>query len=177
MTVPRRAATAIARAIARAIVPAIALGIALGITLGAASRASAQDSLATSGRCPYVRCALGIAPAWNGLAVVRGAGGERVATLGFFRAGALPVFAAHDSARYYAARAVRVRRIASVLTDVGALALVGGTVRAIGAGGLDRSGRVAMATGAAAFAVSVPLQFAADGHLARAVWWFNAALR
>src|SRR5512132_1132708 len=34
--------------------------------------------------CRYERCALGIAPRWDGLAVVRGTSGERVATLHFF---------------------------------------------------------------------------------------------
>src|SRR3982751_7004456 len=34
--------------------------------------------------CTYHECALGIAPTWNGLAVVRGTGGPRVANLHFF---------------------------------------------------------------------------------------------
>ena len=156
--------------------------------LGAAARSDAQGTSAdgsatpsradTSRGCPYVRCALGIAPVWNGLAVVRGSSGAHVATLGFFRARPLPpLFAAHDSAARYAARAVRVRRLGSALTDGGALLLAVGGVRALAAGRLDGGGRIAVGAGAAALAVSVPLQFAADGHLSRAVWWYNATLR
>ncbi|WP_025413911.1 hypothetical protein [Gemmatirosa kalamazoonensis] len=160
----------------------------LAALLGAAARSGAQGTAVDSGptpsradtsrACPYVRCALGIAPVWNGLAVVRGSSGAHVATLGFFRARPLPpLFAAHDSAAHYAARAVRVRRQASALTDGGALLLAVGGVRALAAGRLDRGGSIVLGAGAAAFAVSVPLQFAADGHLSRAVWWYNATLR
>ena len=42
-------------------------------------------------KCTYARCALSIAPAWNGLDVVSGSSGTRVTGLGFFwprRAGA-----------------------------------------------------------------------------------------
>lgn len=151
------------------------LRVILAIALLAASRrASAQDSTAA---CPYVRCALGIAPVWHGLAVVRGARSETVAMLGFFRARPLTLFAGHDSAGHDAARAFRTRRVASALTDGGALLLAIGAMRALGAGRLDASGRVLLGVGAATLGASVPLQFAADGHLSRAVWWYNAALR
>ena len=88
--------------------------------------------------CSYETCALGIAPAWNGLDVVLGATGARVASLGFFLPRDIaPTFAGSDSAMRYAVRAVSVRRVAAV-------------------------------------AISVPLQFSADGLLSRAVWWHNA---
>lgn len=147
-----------------------------GVLALVAARLPAQDSAAPTPPCPYVRCALGIAPVWNGLAVVRGADGERVATLGFFHARPLPLFAGCDSARTYAVRAVRTRRIARVLTDVGGLTLAITAARALAAHHLDRGARVAALAGAATFGASVPLQFAADGHLARAVWWYNSAV-
>jgi len=164
------------RTVRRCARPAYAT-LTLLVLCGAAPPVRAQaaavlrDSVPSDSACPYVRCALGIAPVWNGLAVVRGARGEPVATLGFFRARALPLFAGHDSAAHYATRAVRVRGVASALTDGGALMLAVGAARALGAGRLDRGGRVLVAAGAATLGVSVPF------HLSRAVWWYNAALR
>jgi hypothetical protein len=38
---------------------------------------------------------------------------------------------------------------------------------------MDDSDRVIAVIGAASLGVSVPLQFAADGALSRAVWWHN----
>lgn len=124
--------------------------------------------------CSYERCALGIAPTWSGLNVVRGTDGTRVASLGFFWPRDLaPVFAGRDSAARYATRAVRVRRGGAVLTDAGILLLGYAVARQIGTGGLRRGDRVAAGAGVAAMAASVPLQFAADGLLSRAVWWHN----
>lgn len=124
--------------------------------------------------CTYARCALAIAPVWNGLDVVRGAEAHRVTRLGFFWTSDIaPSVAGNDSAVAYAVRAVRVRRVAAMFTDVGALALGYAAARRLQNGsfaGVDRG--VAMG-GAAAFAVSVPLQFAADGLLSRSLWWFN----
>jgi hypothetical protein len=70
-----------------------------------------------------------------------------------------------------------VRRVASTLTDAGALLLAVGGARTLAAGRVDGVGRAVLATGAVAFGASVPLQFAADGHLSRAVWWRNAPTR
>lgn len=124
--------------------------------------------------CNYARCALGIVPAWNGLLITRGASHERVANLGFFWAGSLDhVFAGSDSAVAYGRRAVRTRRAAAALTDLGALALGVASIRGLANGRLSTGDRAAAVAGAAAFAVSVPLQFAADGQLSRAIWWRN----
>lgn len=124
--------------------------------------------------CIYTRCALGIAPVWNGLLVTRGASQQRVANLGFFWTSTLAApFAGNDSALVYANRAVRVRRVAAVLTDVGVLALGYTAVRAATQGRLVGSDRIVAVAGGSVFAVSVPLQFAADGLLSRAVWWRN----
>ena len=124
--------------------------------------------------CTYLHCALGIAPAWNALDVVDGATGRRVASLGFFWPHRIDAsFAGSDSAIAYAAKAFRVRRAAAVFTDVGALLLGYAAVRQVN-GGLHGSDRIVGALGAGAFAVSVPLQFSADGLLSKAVWWHNA---
>ena len=151
--------------------------------LGAAVIAMSSEQLLAQGTslsaaaasCTYQRCALGIAPAWNGLVVTRGAAQERVANLGFFWTRSLDhVFVGSDSALAQGRRAVRVRRVAAVLTDVGALTLGYAAVRAVSRGSLTHAERVVSIAGGAAFAASVPLQFAADGLLSRAVWWRNA---
>ena len=46
-------------------------------------------------------------------------------------------------------------------------------VNALRAGHVRRQDGVLAGIGGAALAVSVPLQFAADGALSRAVWWYN----
>jgi len=46
--------------------------------------------------------------------------------------------------------------------------------RAAGMGRVSRTEQVVGGAGLAALLVSVPLQFAADGALSRAVWWHNA---
>jgi hypothetical protein len=125
--------------------------------------------------CDYRRCALSIAPAWNGLALVEGQTGRRTANLNFFWPRSLaPVFVGSDSAARYGARAVKVRRGAAVLTDVGAVVLGYALAQRASTGRLEGGARVAAGVGAAAIFVSVPLHFAADGYLSRAVWWHNA---
>jgi hypothetical protein len=134
-----------------------------------ASAVRAQDS-----SCTYVRCALAIAPVWNGLNVVRGTQAHRVGGLGFFWTGDItPSVAGNDSAVAYATRAVHVRRVAAVLTDVGVLALGYATARRLQHGSFGSADRGVALGGSVAFAASVPLQFAADGLLSRALWWFN----
>lgn len=131
--------------------------------------ASAQDT-----PCTYAQCALAIAPVWNGLDVVRGSEGHRVTGLGFFWTGDISrAVAGNDSAVAYAVRAVQVRRAAAALTDVGALALGYVAARRLRNGALAGMDRSVAIEGGAALAISVPLQFMADGLLSRSVWWFN----
>jgi hypothetical protein len=142
---------------------------ALVCTVAGAQSAPARES------CSYTQCALGIVPAWNGLLVTQGAAHTRVANMGFFWTGSLDrVFAPHDSALAYGRRAVRVRRTAAVLTDLGAAALGYAVVRGVAKGRLNGGDKTVAIVGGAAFAVSVPLQFSADGLLSRAVWWRNS---
>lgn len=124
--------------------------------------------------CPYSRCALAIAPVWNGLDVVRGAEGQRVTGLGFFWTGDIShAVAGNDSAVTYAVRAVQVRRVAAVFTDVGVLALGYAVARRAQNGSFSNVDRGIAVGGGTALAISVPLQFAADGLLSRSLWWFN----
>ena len=130
--------------------------------------------------CAYRECALGIAPTWNGLAVVRGTDGVRVANLYFFWP--RDVTAAlrgdinqpgADSAAAQARRAVSIRRAGATLTDLGVLTLAVAAVRSIRHGKADRTDQILGGAGIGALAISVPFQFAADGALSRAVWWHN----
>jgi hypothetical protein len=137
----------------------------------------AQTAAPDTAACDYRRCAYGIAPAWDGLAVVRGANESRVANLYFLWPRDISAhFAGSDSAMTHVRRAVHLRRIGAVLTNAGALTLLAAAAGALNAGHARRSDSALGLAGAAAFAVSVPLQFAADGELSRAVWWHNLRL-
>lgn len=136
----------------------------------------------TGGDCAYAACALGIAPRWNGLAVVRGPSGPDVANLHFFwphdvsaafRSPAVLTPSA-DSALAQARRAVRLRRIGAALTDGGMLVVAIGALGAAREGRVRRSDGILLRVGGATLGLSVPFQFAADGALSRAVWWHNA---
>jgi hypothetical protein len=140
--------------------------------------ASAQQAPADSA-CTYRRCALGIAPTWNGLAVVRGVDLQRVANLGFLWprdiSGAFSISAQSgvDSATVHARRAVHLRRLAAFFTDAGLILGTYTVARAAANSRLSTADRALGIGGAVAFGVGVPLQFAADGALSRAVWWYN----
>lgn len=139
--------------------------------LACASRMSAQA--APGPACDYRDCALGIAPAWSGLRVVRGERETRVASLGFFwTRDVSPAFEGSE-ARRNARRAVALRRAGAFLTDAGILLGGFAAAQAVSQGRLGESARPIAIAGATALALSVPLQFAADGALSRAVWWHN----
>lgn len=146
-----------------------------------AQRAEPAGHERPAAECSYESCALGITPRWNGLAVARGAAGVEVANLNFFWprdiSSALRTSAASDGAdpAYREARlAVSLRRIGAVLTDGGLVLAAVGAVGALHAGHIRRVDGAFIAAGGAALGVSIPLQFAADGALSRAVWFHNA---
>lgn len=149
-----------------------------------ATHATAQGAAASADSataCNYRSCALNIAPRWNGLAVVRGSAGREATNLYFlWPRDITPVFLgdiAHassaDSATSTARAAVRLRRIGALLTGTG-LALA--SAAAVDASRSEHRGRwnrgLVIAAGTAV-GISVPFQFAADGQLSRAVWWYN----
>ncbi|HEX7977079.1 MAG TPA: hypothetical protein VF461_00645 [Gemmatimonadaceae bacterium] len=142
---------------------------------GPSTIAPASDSA-----CSYRQCALGIAPAWNGLAVVRGTGGPRVANLHFFWPADIstalrgdPFARGADSAAASARRAISLRRAGAALTDLGVVATGIAVVTGMRARRIRTEERAVGGAGFAAILLSVPLQFAADGALSRAVWWHN----
>lgn len=151
----------------------------------AARSASAQGSeripdATAAPICSYAACALTIAPRWNGLAVVQGTTSHTVANLNFFwprdvsdlLGGTTSPSA--QRARETASGAVRLRRIGATLTDGGIILLATAAIRSVSAGHVRQSDAVIAGVGGAAFGLSVPFQFAADGMLSRAVWWYNA---
>lgn len=138
------------------------------VSLFVSARAQAQDST-----CEYARCALSIAPRLTSLDVVRGEAETRVASLPFLWPGDVTrIFVTDSVALSLAQRAVRHRRLAALMTDVGIVAAV------VGASQLhsetDRSRGTALVSGGAMLIVaSVPIHFSADADLSRAVWRFN----
>lgn len=131
--------------------------------------------------CSYAACALVIIPRWNGLAVVRSTNGPGMANLNFFwprsvtaalRGGAMGDAAA-DSAAAHAQHALGLRRAGAAFTDLGMVAVAVVAARVASNGGMSGADKVAAGAGLASLAISVPLQFGADGELSRAVWWHN----
>ena len=168
--------------LSRLLLRAVLFGAACAAGARSASAQQAgPDALGEGAECAYIACALNIAPRWNGLAVVRGSDGPRLANLNFFwprditatLRGPSPLPAGADSAAAQARRAVHVRRIGAVLTDAGIAAVAIGAAGALRAGRVRTTDGVLLGIGGAALGVSVPFQFAADGALSRAVWWHN----
>ena len=149
-----------------------ALALLFGIQAGSA--AAQRTTGRTDPNCAYQTCALGLAPVWNGLDVTRGDSQTRVATLGFFIPEDIShVFAEDADARDAARDAFRIRQAGAVLTDAGALLAVTGLARALFQRDWDGLSTGLTLAGATSLAAAIPVQFAADGALSRAVWLFN----
>lgn len=154
--------------------------LSLAVASIAGARSAAGQAADSAAGCGYRECALGIAPRWNGLALVRGVRGEPVANLGFFwprdvsatLRGAEATAPGADAAVREARRALRLRRIGALLTDAGGVAIAVAAARAARSGG-GRPTALLAGGGGLALVLSVPFQFAADGALSRAVWWHN----
>lgn len=146
----------------------------LAVTPAAAQRPGAMAVHSTVKSCTYEVCALAIAPVWYGLALERGTDHAKAGVLGFF----LPhdvraAFEGSDSAQVFAKRALRVRRAGAVLTDLGGALIIAGATIAIRDKHFTRDSKTMGIAGASLLTFSVPAQFIADGHLSRAVWWYN----
>jgi hypothetical protein len=129
----------------------------------------------------YRSGALSIAPRWDGLAVVRGANRQSVANLHFFwprditpeLRGTDTTAIGLDSLTRHAQRAVALRRAGAGFTDLGVLTMAVAVIRSLRDGRFATRDQQLAAAAVGALVVSVPLQFAADGELSRAVWWHN----
>ena len=146
---------------------------ALVFTAAASAPLAAQSEPAPA-NCTYESCALGLAPAWNGLAITRGIAQRQIAVLGFFYPDDIrPVFADNAQALEAAEEALRTRTVGAILTDAGLLLLGTGLARAAFQREFDGLSKALALTGGVALGVSIPFQLAADGYLSRAVWWHN----
>jgi hypothetical protein len=134
---------------------------------------SASVRAQTLSSCDYETCALSIAPRLTGLDVVRGKAETRVASLAFlWPRDPSNAFGPDSLAGRLATRALRQRRIAAAMTNIGfAVALLGSVQRS--AGHQHSTSVRAMSIGVALLAGSVPIHFSADANLARAVWYHN----
>jgi hypothetical protein len=140
--------------------------------LSSAATLHAQASRETN--CSYQQCALGLSPAWNGLAVTRGATQEQAGVLGFFWPGDVSrPFEADREALTAARDAMAVRQTAAILTDAGVVLAATGLARGLFHQDWDKLSSALTIAGGTAIIASVPIQFAADGYLSRAVWLFN----
>ena len=140
----------------------------------AASPSVSQSQRQAPANCTYQTCALGLAPVWDGLAVTRGDSERRVATLGFFLPGDVSSVFEGDAEALEAARAaVQMRQIGAALTDGGLVLAATGIARALFRRDWDKLSTAFTIGGATALGVSIPVQFAADGQLSRAVWLYN----
>jgi hypothetical protein len=146
------------------------IAAAIGLSFAARS-ALAQGPDST---CRYEYCALSIAPRLLALDVVRGVREERVASLAFlFPARVTSVFAGNEAAEQRATHAFRLRRVAAVLTDVGAIVVASAGSHAVATAHRRGASVTLSGVGLAIIASSVPIHFAADGELSRAVWEYN----
>jgi hypothetical protein len=152
--------------------------IALVIAFSMSVEASAQAPMTVTAQvgCTYATCAVRIERSLFGERLVRGALGERVSTLGLFGGGVDLLFDA-DSAKVHAQAYVWNVKRSALLGGAGAVALsVASSTRAFQSGRVTNGEVVAVVAGAVALAVSVPFELRARRELARAIWWYNAAL-
>ncbi|HKN67572.1 MAG TPA: hypothetical protein VJW73_14910 [Gemmatimonadaceae bacterium] len=168
--------------VARVLIPVV-FAAALPRSM-AAQQAAAPTPAATTpndSAATYRSAALSIAPRWDGLAVVRGANRQLVTNLHFFwprditpeLRGTDTTAIGLDSLTRHAQRAVALRRAGAGFTDLGVLTMAVAMVRSLRDGRFATRDQQLAAAAVGALVVSVPLQFAADGELSRAVWWHN----
>jgi hypothetical protein len=142
----------------------VALLFAPGVARGQASDSS----------CAYATCALNIVPRLSALDVVKGSSEDRVGSLAFlFPRGVTAPFAGNEVAQRHAQHAFSLRRVASVLTDVGAIVAISASTRAVASTRQRGAATTAAIAGGALVASSIPIHFAADRELSRAVWEYN----
>jgi len=150
----------------------VAIALACSVAMCIESKLPAQA--APIARCSYDTCALSIIPRLSGLDVVRGASEERIATLGFLAPTSVNrAFLGNAAAESHASRALRIRRVASIMTDLGGVLALSGALHAA-ATRTGRSASIAISLGGLTLVgASVLPQFAADAELSRAVREYN----
>ena len=145
------------------------------VFVAALSITSAANAQATrDANCTYQRCALGLAPVWNGLAVTRGEEQRKVAVLGFFWPDDVSrAFEGDREAMQAAGDAMSIRQVGAILTDAGIVMAATGLARALFRRDWDKVATGLTVAGGVSLGASIPFQFGADGYLSRAVWFYN----
>ena len=146
--------------------------VAVVLLLAPCTAVRAQRPAPPDAPCDYRACAYNIIAALHGLRVVAGEQERQVATLGFLYTRDISD-AFEGEGRMAAIAAVHTRRWGALFTDVGLALLATGALQAV-RHDVDQRSATMMMAGAASVGPSVPLQFLADKHLARAVWQHNA---
>ena len=124
--------------------------------------------------CTYQECAVGLSPVWNGIDITRGDSQRTVASLGFFfPQDVTHAFKDDPEAADVARDAFRIRQAAAIMTDAGLVLTATGVARALFQRDFDKLSTALTVVGGVSFIGGVPLQFAADGALSRAVWLYN----
>jgi len=149
----------------------------LMIAAAALSLATAATAQSTDSACTFARCGYGIMPRLTGLDVVRGTSEAPVASLPFLWSKQVAgAFSSDSAAAAHARRATSLRTAGALLSNAGAALVTAAIVTGIRA---EQSRRLPVALGVgglAALGASVPVHFAADAELSRAVWFYNAHL-
>jgi len=149
----------------------------LAACLPFAAHAQSSATRAAVG-CTYETCALRVEPAFFGAPrLLRGREGVVVGRLGGFGGGVDTLLAGPDSAVSHTRRYVTNVRTANTLGLLSAVAFVVVVSRTDWfRHDADDTDVAVGVTGAALALVAIPFRVNAERHLARAVWFYNAAL-
>lgn len=148
------------------------LGSLLATGSSTAMRAQTGDST-----CAFARCGYGIMPTLTALDVVQGSSERHVASLPFLWSKDVShLFVSDAEAVQHAQRAAKLRTAGAFVSSAGIALVVTGFVTGLGAGGSPRSTALFGLAGVGVLAASVPVHFAADAELSRAVWIYNQRL-
>jgi hypothetical protein len=154
------------------------IAFALALTLVAPLSAGAQSPAArTPVGCTYETCALRVEPRfWGPARLLRGREGVEVGKLGGFGGGVDTLLAGPDSAAAHAREYVTAARRSNTLGLLGGVAYVALLFHSDSFDDVDNTD-IALGITALGFSIaSIPFELHAKRSLARAVWFYNAAL-
>lgn len=155
------------------------LATSLVVLLQAAGAVAAAQTPASpeSPPCTYMTCALRVEPVFLGTALVRGVASDSAVRLNGFGHGIDILLTGPDSAASYGRRYVTANKRSSMLSTVAvaALLVVASRTHNFQSSATNLDGTIAFVGGTAAVA-SIPFTIQSQRALARAVWWYNAAL-
>src|SRR5450830_1235365 len=155
------------------------IATSLAILLHATGAVAAAQTTVAPGPppCTYMTCALRVEPVFLGMALVRGAAADSAVRLSGFGHGVEMLLTGPDSAAAYGRRYITANKRSSTLSLIAVTAIVLVAARTdnfrSAANGIDGTLGI---VGASAAIVSMPFTIQSQRDLAKAVWWYNAAL-